>query len=122
MLFQDTVGGLELEDRSNPGTFVPVMPGKAGEPTKLVVNISDTFQRWTNGVIRAGLHRVDIPSHMKEKKSGICPARYSSIFFFKAARNISVGALPAFVTPDRPSAYDNITTLEFQQHMTKMLY
>ncbi|KAI9047431.1 hypothetical protein LZ554_008875 [Drepanopeziza brunnea f. sp. 'monogermtubi'] len=122
LLFQDQVGGLELENRAEPYTFVPVMPGKPGEPSELIVNISDTFQRWTNGVIRAGLHRVDVPISMKGKTTGVCPDRYSSIFFFKAARDTLVGPLSVFVTEENSAKYDNITALQFQQQMTKMLY
>lgn len=122
LLLQDQVGGLELENRAKPYTFVPVTPGKPGEPSELVVNISDTFQRWTNNVIRAGLHRVDVPMSMKDKHSGVCPDRYSSIFFFKAGRDVSVGPLPEFVTEENPAQYDEITALQFQQQMTKILY
>jgi isopenicillin N synthase-like dioxygenase len=122
LLFQDSVGGLELEDRTQPGTFVPVTPGAADKPSEMVINISDTFERWSNGAIRAGLHRVDIPSDMKSKEKGICPGRYSSIFFFKAARETSVGPLPAFVTAERPAKFDDITALQYQQQMTSVLY
>jgi isopenicillin N synthase-like dioxygenase len=122
LLFQDQVGGLELENRAAPYTFVPVMPGDPNDPSEMVVNISDTFQRWTNDVVRAGLHRVDVPMSMKGKLSGTCPDRYSSIFFFKAARETSVGPLPEFVTEANPARYNDITALQFQQEMTKILY
>ena len=122
LLFQDTVGGLELEDRKHPRTFVPVTPDELDAPTELVVNISDTFQRWTNDVIRAGLHQVNVPVWMKELDEGVCPDRYSSIFFFKADRNTSVGPLAEFVTKDRPAMYDECTALKYQQRMTKVLY
>ncbi|KAI0907607.1 oxidoreductase [Ustulina deusta] len=63
--------GLKLEDRSKPGT--------------------NTFQRWTNDVIRAGLHQVTTPPW------------HSCVFFFKASRDTSVGPLPQFVVPGMPS-------------------
>lgn len=122
LLFQDTVGGLELEDRKNPGSFLPVTPGDPRAPTELVVNISNTFQRWSNNTIRAGLHQVTVPWAMKNKKEGFCPDRYSSIFFFKAHRECSVGVLPEFVCKDKPAAYDDITALQYQQRMTEVLY
>ena len=121
LLFQDTVGGLELEDRKRPRTFVPVAPGEPEAPTELVVNISDTFQRWTNNVIRAGLHQVDVPASMKGLDEGFCPDRYSNIFFLKADRDTSVGPLAEFVTKERPAAYDECTALEYQQIMTEIL-
>lgn len=122
LLFQDSVGGLELEDRRNPGTFAPVLPGNPHGPTEMVVNISDTFQRWTNDVIRAGVHQVSVPPSMKGLTKGFCPERYSGIFFFKAHRSTSAGPMPHFVTKERPAAYDEITALEYQRRMTKVLY
>lgn len=130
LLFQDDVGGLELEDRSLPGTFVPVTPTPPGAPTEMVVNISDTFQRWTNGVIKAGVHQVSPPPTYKltsastsnQQGNGMLPERHSCVFFAKASRDISVGPLPQFVSDERPAQYDEITALEFQQRMTSQLY
>lgn len=126
LLFQDHVGGLELEDRTRPGTFVPVTPVKVGpgQKSEMVVNISDTFQRWTNGVIKAGLHQVSAPPAYKAAAApnGILPERHSCVFFFKATRDTSAGPLPEFVTAEYPAQYDEITALEYQQRMTKELY
>ncbi|CAN8105226.1 unnamed protein product [Discula destructiva] len=124
LLFQDHVGGLELEDRTRPGTFVPVTPVKIGEGQKceMVVNISDTFQRWTNGVIKAGLHQVAAPPAYKANTEGMLPERHSCVFFFKASRDTSAGPLPQFVTAENPAQYDEMTALQYQQLMTKELY
>ena len=122
LLFQDDIGGLELEDRRRPGTFVPVTSGDYNGQTVMVVNISDTFQRWTNDHITAGLHQVSVPPSMKGRDEGVCPERYSSIFFFKADRQTSVGPLPEFVGDETPALYDEITALQFQQRRTKLLY
>lgn len=122
LLFQDGIGGLELENRKQPGTFIPVTSGDYNGQTVMVVNISDTFQRWTNDAITAGVHQVTVPPSMKEKSSGTCPERYSAVFFFKADRNTSAGPLPDFVDEQHPALYDEITALQFQQRQTKMLY
>ena len=118
LLFQDEVGGLELEDRSN-GTFTPVT---RKDPYEMVVNVSDTFERLTNDVIRVGLHQVTNPVHMKGMEEGTLPERYSSVFFFKAHRNTSVGPLPAFVGPQQPAKYRDMSALEFHQEKTQILY
>lgn len=122
LLFQDHFGGLELENRSRPGTFVPVTPVKVGpgQKTEMVVNISDLFQRRTNGVIKTGLHQVSAPRAFKASAAtgGILPERHSCVFFFKASRDASVGPLPEFVTEDNPAQYDEITALEYQQRKT----
>ena len=39
LLLQDQVGGLEVEDRRRPGTFLPVVSGNSVD---LVFNVSDT--------------------------------------------------------------------------------
>lgn len=122
LLFQDEVGGLELEDREHPGTFAPVVPAQPGQPLEMVVNISNTFERWTNGVIKAGLHQVTAPPKYKTDTKGILPERHSCVFFFKASRDVPVGSHPMFVTPTNPAKFDEITALQYQQQMTKELY
>ncbi|KAI1758015.1 oxidoreductase [Xylaria castorea] len=121
LLFQDEVGGLELEDRKQPGSFVPVKPTQPGQKSEMVVNISDTFQRWTNDVIRAGVHQVAPPPAYKGMTEGFLPERHSFVFFFKASRDVSVGPLPTFVTPENQAKYDEITALEYQQRKTQQL-
>ena len=64
LLLQDRVGGLELEDRQNPGTFLPV---SSDDPTQMVVNVGNTLGRWTNGFLPAGLHHVSTTDNMKGK-------------------------------------------------------
>lgn len=118
LLFQDAVGGLELEDRRNGG-FSPVI---RDHPYEMVVNISDTLQRWTNDDLRAGLHHVTLPTPMKGQESGMLPERFSCVFFLKAHRQTSVGSLPAFVGPGKPAKYKGITALEFQQKGVKEVY
>ena len=48
LLFQDDVGGLEVESMEK-GVFVPVLP----VPGCVVVNIGDVLQRWTSDELRA---------------------------------------------------------------------
>lgn len=123
LLFQDTVGGLEVEDRScSDGTsrkFIPVTQESRGE---MVVNTSDSLQRWTNDVIRAGLHQVTSPDTTTLCDKNMLPERYSSVFFFKAGRENSVGPLPEFVTEAQPAKYEDMTALEYQEKKTRILH
>ncbi|CZS90732.1 related to iron/ascorbate family oxidoreductases [Rhynchosporium agropyri] len=160
LLWQDDVGGLKYQDRqqSNSRSFMEreygtglgpaavgdehdvFVPLTRGDPGEVAVNISDTFQRLTNDILRAGVHTVDWPSGTEgtegaegaekgEKAQGATerqeecalPARHSSVFFFKAHRDTSVGVLPAFVTQQTPARYDDITALQFHQRMTHVL-
>lgn len=49
LLFQDDCGGLEVEDVSKPGTFIPAEPIK----NAIVVNAGDVLQMWSNGTSTA---------------------------------------------------------------------
>lgn len=118
-LFQDGLGGLELEDRPNVGSFVPIPPGARSE---MVVNISETFQLWTNDVITAGIHQVTIPPTMKTLTAGRIPARRSCAFFLKADGDASVAPLSQFVTADRPAVYMEMTALEYHQKRLATAY
>ncbi|OQV25531.1 hypothetical protein BV898_00470 [Hypsibius exemplaris] len=53
LLFQDDVGGLEVES-SVKGVFVPVTP----VPTAVLINIGDLMARWTDDEFRSTRHRV----------------------------------------------------------------
>ena len=119
LLFQDALGGLEYEDRRNPFTFAPVLPT---EDNEMVVNTSDTFTRWTNGVVTGGIHQVNVPPSLKSQTTGFIPERYSTVFFFKAHRDISVGPIDHFVTEKHPALYPDITARQFHREMTDILY
>jgi isopenicillin N synthase-like dioxygenase len=122
LLFQDGVGGLELEDRSVPGSFVPVVAQPEGMPSELVVNTSETLQRLTNDYIRAGLHQVNIPAQSKDSQKTTLNPRYSIAFFFKASREVNVGPLKSFVTEERPTTYKDMTALDFNRERNATVF
>ena len=119
LLFQNGTGGLEIEDRTRSDAWMPVMTSSTSE---LVVNISDTLERWTNGVLKAGLHRVSTPPGPKEDEEGFLKERWSVAYFLKARREVSVGPLPQFVEAGRPAAYRDITALQYQKQRTSLVY
>jgi isopenicillin N synthase-like dioxygenase len=45
LLFQDDCGGLEVENRNAPGTFIEAHPLKDA----IVMNVGDLLMRWSNG-------------------------------------------------------------------------
>ena len=119
LLFQDEVGGLEFENRKQRGTFNRV---ESSSPTEMVVNVSETLQRWSNGTLPAGLHRVNLPRNLENNNSGTLPERYSIAYFCKADRSASVGSLKQFVSAGRDREYENISALEYQQQRLKSAY
>lgn len=114
MLFQDTVGGLEIEDQANLGSFFPV---EARDQTELILNVGDCLQRWTNNVLRSASHRVVMPEHLKSVESEEkLPDRYSVAYFGKPDREMLVSSMPEFVSASTPARYtDKLTAWEYNQ-------
>lgn len=121
LLFQDSTGGLEIEDRTNPepNSFVPLPPT---DTTEMIVNVGDTLTRWTNGKITGGIHQVTTPEAMKGESGLILPPRMSMAYLFKAERSVSVGPLPKFVSSTEPAKYADITAFEFQRWRNSIIY
>lgn len=119
LLFQDAVGGLEFENREVPGTFCRV---ECGAHSDMIVNVSETLQRWTNNALRAGLHRVNVPEHLEGKDTGILPERYSITYFCKANRNASVGVLKELVAENMIPMYEDMTALEYHTRRLQSAY
>jgi isopenicillin N synthase-like dioxygenase len=118
LVFRESLGGLEIEDRKHPGTFVPVPCNSRDE---MLVNIGETFQRWTNEVLPAGLHRVTKPHKEQEVVGGIVPERYSVAFFCKADRDVSVGPFENFLV-GRERKFDDITAIQYQEVRNRATY
>ncbi|KAF2177279.1 Clavaminate synthase-like protein [Zopfia rhizophila CBS 207.26] len=118
LLFTSSVGGLEVEDRraTEPQTFIPVEPETEAE---LIVNISETLQRWTDDQLPAGLHRVSIPRELIDTSNNTeIPRRYSVAYLCKADRQAPVGTIPVFTTGDAPR-YKGMTASEY--HRSRLL-
>lgn len=119
ILFQDGTGGLEIEDRQHPGTYLAV-PRVQGD--EIILNIGDTLQRWTNGKLRSTRHRVVLPRDLIMASGGQVEARYSIAFFGKANRDATAGSLPDFVAPGQKPKYEDITAWEYQKRRTDTLH
>lgn len=70
LLFQDDIGGLEVQTTAGEWIAAPVIPDT------VLVNTGDLMQRWTNDVFCSTKHRVMIPQDDKLQRS-----RYSIAFF-----------------------------------------
>lgn len=110
LLFQDEVGGLEVEDPNEKGRFVPVphIPGT------IVVNTGDFMQRWSNDTLRSTMHRVRAPPlEANEDGNRVTRARYSIPYFIGADQEKTVDCIPGCFGPDRPKKYDPINSREY---------
>ena len=70
LLFQDEIGGLEVQTTDGEWVTAPSIPGT------VIVNTGDLMQRWTNHVFCSTKHRVVIPTDNRVKQS-----RHSVAFF-----------------------------------------
>ncbi|KIM68908.1 hypothetical protein SCLCIDRAFT_1209126 [Scleroderma citrinum Foug A] len=109
LLFQDVVGGLEVE---NPHTkhFQPAPP----IPGTVVVNAGDLLARWSNDTFRSTLHRVVAPPAQKiNDTEGITPIRQSIAFFCNPNFDAVIESLPTCVGVSNPSKHPPITTEQY---------
>lgn len=119
LLFQDGVGGLEFENRKKENTFNRV---ECETQAEMVVNVSETLQRWTNDTLPAGLHRVNVPQDLENKDVGTLPERYSIAYFCKADRGASVGPLRQFIQQGSKPNYQEMSAIEYHQQRLQSAY
>lgn len=119
LLLQDEAGGLEMENREKPGTFIPII---REDTTEMAVYISDTMESLTNGFFRAVLHQVAFPVGMNDDKTGVLPERYSVASFIKANRDTSAGPTARFVDSNHPAKSEEMTAVHLHQKRAGQLY
>ncbi|KAK1543524.1 hypothetical protein CPAR01_04157 [Colletotrichum paranaense] len=119
MLFQDSVGGLQIEDQNEPGVFRSV---ESLAPTDIILNIGDSLQRLTNDTFRAACHRVTYPPAIKAGDNVEIPERYSIAYFVKPNRLASLLPMKEFVTEVTPCHYDDVTSWEWNNRRIAKLF
>ncbi len=98
MLYQDSVGGLQVLNRSGQWINAAPIPGT------LVVNIADFMQRITNDQYVSTVHRAQ---NISEKE------RVSMPFFFGFNLNESCGVLDSCVKEGETKKYEEISCYEW---------
>jgi len=107
LLFQDSVGGLEVQN-PHTGEYIPATPIVSSfflpvscsahllqQPNTIVVNVGDLLARWSNDVLRSTLHRVVAPPAAKVSETeALTPARQSIAFFCNPNFTANVSCLP----------------------------
>ncbi|KAF1810059.1 Clavaminate synthase-like protein [Eremomyces bilateralis CBS 781.70] len=85
ILFQDDVGGLQVENPENPGTYLVATPVEGS----VIVNVGDFLMRWTNDSLKSNLHRVVEPPAERELGDGLelTKERFSMPYFVQADRS-----------------------------------
>lgn len=114
LLFQDDVGGLEVEDIHEKGKFnpAPYIPGT------VIVNIGDLLMCWSNDRLKSTLHRVRAPPLVDSSEAGsgaerVSRARRSIPYFVGADPERIIDCLPGCYGPDTPKKYEPITAGDY---------
>ncbi|XP_013379800.1 UPF0676 protein C1494.01 isoform X2 [Lingula anatina] len=97
ILFQDDIGGLEVQRVD--GMYVPAPP----IPGTVLVNVGDLMQRWTADQIKSTKHRVLIP----EKELLMRQVRQSIAFFVQPDDNFLITCL------DGSNKYEPVSSLDY---------
>lgn len=141
LLFQDGVGGLEIEDPNHPGRFNRV----GTVENAVLLNVGDLMARWSNDWWRSTVHRVGLPPpktmripgpgvntegersegkvvELDEEEGAVVPERYSIPFFATANMDTVVEALPGTWSEDNPKKYEAVTAWEYVQKRMAALY
>lgn len=101
LLFQDDIGGLEVQTKDGEWIAAPVIS------ETVIVNTGDLMQRWTNHVFCSTKHRVAIPTDERVKRS-----RYSIAFFCHPNDNAEVVCLPD-CDLEQPAIYPPISARDY---------
>jgi isopenicillin N synthase-like dioxygenase len=116
LLFQDSVGGLEVEDPREEGTF------RAAQPIEdtVLVNVGDLLARWSNDRWRSTVHRVGLP---RREGGGVVPDRYSIPVFATADMDTVIDALPGcWDGLNNEKKYEPVTAWGYVQMRMAALY
>lgn len=121
LLWQDEVGGLEVESPPGSGIFVaaPYIPGT------VLVNLGDFLQRWSNDVLRSTVHRVVAPPLQEgevEDGERVSRERFSIVQFMSCDYEKVVDCLPGCWSEERPKRYAPTNALEYVQMRMAALY
>ncbi|MBD1995835.1 isopenicillin N synthase family oxygenase [Leptolyngbya sp. FACHB-541] len=102
LLFQDNVGGLEVQTTTGEWISAPSIPDA------VLINTGDLTQRWSNDVFRSTKHRVALP-----QGENVGRDRYSIAFFCQPDADAEIVCLPSCQSPENPPRYPPVTSGEY---------
>lgn len=111
LLFQDAVGGLEVQTTQGEWLAAPTIPGT------VIVNTGDMMQRWTNHEFCSTQHRVQIPTDDRAHRS-----RYSAAFFCHPNDDTEITCIDNCQCADRPALYPPISAGEYLRSRLRATY
>ncbi|XP_039260603.2 uncharacterized protein LOC120336891 [Styela clava] len=119
LLFQDHIGGLEVENLD--GQYIPANP----IPGTVIVNIGDLLQFWTKGKLKSTKHRIRNPIDEEKRKS----FRQSIVYFANPNFEVKLSEIeydgcPVIEnhTPVECEFDENLTAVEYNERMLRNTY
>jgi isopenicillin N synthase-like dioxygenase len=110
-LFQDDVGGLEVQTADGKWQFAPCIPDT------ILVNTGDLMQRWSNDVFRSTKHRVGVPTDDR------CPrSRYSIAFFCQPDAAAEITCIDSCQSETNPSRYPPVLAGDYLISLLQATY
>jgi len=114
LLFQDTVGGLQIADMTTASgakttaevertaDFLDVHP----HPGRILVNPGYLLMRWSNRRWKSTVHRVTVPPEYDVQCKQSVPERYSIAFFSSPDPDTTIEALPGCYDEANPKHFE----------------
>ena len=130
LLFQDSVGGLEIAEPGSTSTETSIGFEKDGrfrrvppKPGTVVVNVGYLLMRWSNGRWKNTVHRVvEPPFSSDEGGNGMTPSRYSIPFFASPNPATVVDALPGCWSEEVPRRWKAISAGDYIERKRRAAY
>ena len=94
LLFQDNMGGLEVQTANGHWMTAPTVPDA------ILINKGDLMERWSNNVFRSTKHRVKLPEAAQTQQH-----RYSIAFFCQPDADTDIVCLPSCQSNQNPPQY-----------------
>ncbi|GAP88878.1 hypothetical protein SAMD00023353_1700600 [Rosellinia necatrix] len=119
-IFQDRIGesGLEVYLREPEPELSGFVPVSVDDENDMILFVSDTLERWTNGQLQAAVHRVGLPPATPGSKRILVPKRSSAVMSFRAPPTADLYPLSHFISAKNPARpwYKHITAGEYLKH------
>lgn len=111
LLFQDQMGGLEVQTTQGDWIAAPAIPDT------VLVNTGNIMQRWSNDVFRSTRHRVAVPSCDRAHLS-----RYAIAFFCQPDHNAEISCIPECQGPEHSAKYPPILAGDYLVSLLQATY
>ncbi|MEO0394383.1 MAG: 2-oxoglutarate and iron-dependent oxygenase domain-containing protein [Cyanobacteria bacterium P01_A01_bin.137] len=102
LLFQDNVGGLEVQTTNGDWITAPTIPDT------ILINTGDLMERWSNNVFRSTKHRVRLPDGAQTQQH-----RYSIAFFCQPDADTDIVCLPTCHSDHNPPQYTPVKSGDY---------